>query len=123
MEDSQTWRDLLSKIIIDGSEKQRIADALGVNPSTLVRWTTNKSQNPREDNLRQLIGVLTERRQEMTELIQREYPSIFLTHPMTTLSEISSDFYARIMNAHITSPSVTRSSAITTLVLKEILTH
>ena len=46
-----SWRDLLKVIINDTHEKQRIASELGLNPVTLVRWTT-QDIDPRPQNLR-----------------------------------------------------------------------
>src|SRR5579883_2024761 len=61
MEASQSWRELLGKIIADPQERQRLADTLNINPITLTRWATHKS-NPRPDNLRPLIEVLPQYR-------------------------------------------------------------
>src|SRR6267142_4616396 len=124
MDEKQTWRDLLGQIISNPREKHRIAEALGVNPITLGRWATSKS-HPREDNLRQLINALPLYRQQMVELITREYPQIFAGQSvsMASVPEIPSVFYARVMSTHTTSPLLIRSSSISTLVLQQMLAH
>ncbi|TMC17601.1 MAG: GAF domain-containing protein [Chloroflexi bacterium] len=124
MEEQQTWRDLLGKIISNAQEKQRIAKTLGVNPVTLLRWATNKS-NPRQDNLRQLVDTLPGYRQQLIELVAKEYPQIFgdINKSEDIPLEIPSTFYAHVLNAHTTTPAMLRASSVCTLILQQILAH
>lgn len=71
MSEQHSWRDLLRIIINDTHEKQRIADELGLNPITLVRWTTQET-DPRPQNLRRLLDAIPQQRDQMLELIRDE---------------------------------------------------
>jgi hypothetical protein len=124
MEEPQTWRELLGRVTGDPQERQRIADAVGVNAVTLMRWATCKS-NPRPDNLRPLVEALPQYRRQLVELIEEEYPHIFAEDAVTKRIslEISSAFYARVLSAHTTTPAVLRESTICDLVLQQILEH
>jgi len=124
MEAIQTWREFLGKVIADPQERQRIADALGVNPITLTRWATNKS-NPRQDNLRPLFEALPQHRQLLTELIAQEFPQ-FITEALTQESiapTIPSEFYAQVLTVHTTNPTRLRVSTLRLLILQQIIAH
>lgn len=71
MSEQHSWRDLLRIIINDTHEKQRIASELGLNPITLVRWTTQET-DPRPQNLRRLLDAIPQHRDQMLELIRDE---------------------------------------------------
>src|SRR5579863_7223805 len=71
MSEQYSWRDLLKVIINDTHEKQRIAAELGLNPITLVRWTTQET-DPRPQNLRRLLDAIPQHRDQMLELIRDE---------------------------------------------------
>ena len=124
MEAKQTWRDLLGQIINDPHERNRIADALDVNPITLTRWVANKS-NPRQDNLRPLLDALPYYRVQLIDLISEEFPHFFDTGPSlkTNLQEIPSTFYACALNTYASSPRQVRSATVGLLVIQQILTH
>ena len=125
MEETQTWRDLLGKVISDPSEKQRIADTLGVKPITLTRWATGVS-NPRQDNLLPLLDALPHYHQQFSELIPKEFPHFFPKNSTIidhTPQEIPSAFYARVLNAHANSPVLLRASSICILILQQLLGH
>jgi hypothetical protein len=124
MKEPETWRELLGQVISDHQEKVRIAEAVGVNPITLMRWATNKS-NPRLDNLRPLLSALPLYRQQLARLIALEYPHVLSVAPLFTeiAPEIPSAFYARVLNAHTSSPSMLRGSAVSILILQQLLEH
>ncbi len=68
------WRKLLENIIADAQERQRIANRLGVNPATLVRWTRGET-NPRYENLQRLLKALPEQQETLTQLLLEEFPT------------------------------------------------
>ena len=45
------WRELLGSIISETSERERIANEIGVHTGTLMRWVNGDSM-PRQQNLR-----------------------------------------------------------------------
>ncbi|HLJ34787.1 MAG TPA: GAF domain-containing protein [Ktedonobacteraceae bacterium] len=71
MTEQHSWRGLLKMIINDTHERQRIASELGLNPITLVRWTT-QDIDPRPQNLRRLLDVVPHYRDQLLELIRDE---------------------------------------------------
>lgn len=124
MQETYTWRELLHKIITDVHERQRIAELLKINPVTLTRWATYKS-NPRPESLRQLLDILPSQRQHFVELLTREYPQLFIEDKSQdeVLAEIPASFYEYVLKTHITSPAHLRASTIRTLILQQLLNH
>ncbi|QBD83048.1 GAF domain-containing protein [Ktedonosporobacter rubrisoli] len=123
MDEPQTWRELLGKVTSNPYERQRIADAIGINAITLTRWVLHKS-NPRQDNLRPLLETLPTYREQFIELISREYPDFLETSIVEDIPpEIPSAFYARVLHAHTTSPQLLRAATIRILILQQILGH
>ena len=57
----QSWRELLGTLTESPAEKQRVAEALGVNAFTVTRWVNGESE-PRLHNLKRLpISLVIER--------------------------------------------------------------
>lgn len=123
MEEAQTWRELLGKVISNSHERQRIAEVLSINPVTLTRWVTNKSK-PRPENLRALLTTLPQCRQQLAALIKKEYPDLFGIPAIEEVNrEIPSTFYTRVLNAYTNIPPLLRGSTICTLILQQMLGH
>ncbi|WP_172631988.1 GAF domain-containing protein [Dictyobacter arantiisoli] len=123
MNEDLTWRVFLGTLIVDPHERQRIADAIGINPVTLIRWTTNKS-NPRPDSLRRLVEVLPLQREALKALIIKEYPNAFHTlQQKEELIDVSATFYAHVLNSYTSNPSHVRTRNICALILQQILKH
>lgn len=124
MQEPPTWRELLGKIISDPHERQRIANELGVNPITLIRWV-NKESKPRPQNLRQLLNALPEQRSLLQELIAEEFegfsPTAVENAAEDTLQEIPSVFYTRVLRTRATISRMLRFSSICNLVLQQAL--
>ncbi|GCE04301.1 GAF domain-containing protein [Dictyobacter aurantiacus] len=124
MDENQTWRTFLGQLIADPQERQRIADMMNINPVTLQRWTTGKS-NPRPDNLPPLVAALPHYRQQLTVLIAREYPTA-LQVPQPEAEppvEISAAFYTQVLNAYTSNTAQQRKIAVYNLILQQIVTH
>ncbi len=124
MGEQQSWRDLLAELISDALERQRIANAIGINPVTITRWVANRSR-PRVDNIRQLLEVLPQRREQLVALMQEEFPALatYEQEPVESIQEIPPAFYARIMNAFASAPTILRAPTITALILQQIIVH
>src|SRR5579859_148303 len=123
MEEVQTWRELLCKIINDPTEKQLIAGSLHVHPNTLTRWATGQS-NPRVDYLRALLESFPHYREQFIPLLIAAFPDFRAdnTQPQEALPlEIPSTFYGRVLNAHTTSPPILRASTVCILILQQII--
>lgn len=124
MKEIKTWRELLGEIISNSLEKQRIAQALKINPVTLSRWSSGHTK-PRYDNIRLLLEALPQQRKQLAELLADDFPQLFneQTSQDMPLREIPSTFYGRVLNAYTGSPTILRSSTICILILQQILTH
>ncbi|HLG75336.1 MAG TPA: GAF domain-containing protein [Ktedonobacteraceae bacterium] len=124
MEEVQTWRELLGKLAGDPQERQRIAEALGINTVTVARWISGKS-NPRQDNLRPLLDIFPAHRQQFVELIEKEFPYFGLHSQQNDElhSTIPSTFYAHILGAFVRTPLQLRNKTICLLVLQQMVEH
>src|SRR6266581_7139266 len=91
------WRKLLENIIADAQERQRIANELGVNPATLVRWAKGET-NPRYENLQRLLEALPAQQQTLTRLIKEEFPAFDMPASESTSEHIPGEIYSRILN-------------------------
>lgn len=122
MSDLHSWRDLLKFIIRDTREKQRIAAELGLNPITLVRWTTQET-DPRQHNLHRLVSVIPQYREQMIELIRDEdgFEDFSDAGLDDTSKDIPSFFYTNVFTVRATANDAMRYRAICTMVLREAL--
>jgi hypothetical protein len=125
VEKFHTWRDLLRIIIQDAHEKQRIAQAVGVNNITLSRWVNNAS-TPRLMHLRQLIPLIPlQYRNTMLDLIRRDFPNFSFANgdeaKEDDQDDIPSEFYGRVFNAYAVTPALQRSWSIMSLILQQAL--
>jgi hypothetical protein len=122
MQNSQTWRELLGKIIQDPRERARLAAELGVHSLTLTRWV-NGDASPRPHNLQSLIRALPQYRNLLLELVPKEFGQIVseTTVKDDVQQEIPSAFYARIFHALSELPDPMRSWSICDLVLQQAL--
>ncbi|WP_052889226.1 GAF domain-containing protein [Thermogemmatispora carboxidivorans] len=120
MDEPRTWRELLGTIISDTHERQRLAEELGVTPTTLGRWVSSTS-DPRPQNLRLLLKALPQYREQLQELIQAEFED-FVTAPSEDSSlEIPAAFYARIFRARATTTEAMRYWSLSNLILQQAL--
>src|SRR5689334_10074892 len=124
MVEVRTWRDLLALAISDSQERRRIADELGVNPITLVRWS-NGTSNPRPENLRALSVALPQHQAQLAKLIVKEFP-MFQNMPMSggnrgEASGIPASFYASVMMTYTSSPPHLRGEAVRAQIVQQIL--
>ena len=119
-----TWREVLGHIIEDAHERQRIASALSINPITLDRWA-NHTSKPRVQNLRLLLAVLPEHRNDMVESLSAEFPEILSVMEGNAISEsaqeIPSEFYTHAINAYVQTPRAQRFWLMSTTIMQQAL--
>jgi hypothetical protein len=122
LQDSQSWRELLGKIIKDPQEKLRIANELEISNVTLSRWVSGES-NPRPHNLRLLLNILPEYRKVLLELLPEDMRKTFQETPEMdgTEQEISSTFYAHVLNSHSNLPAILHYSSVCDTILQQAL--
>ena len=122
MQEFETWRDLLGKIIRDPREKQRLIEELKVTPITLTRWVNGES-DPRPQNLRLLMNSLPQYREQLRVLIRDDRAlSELATFPTREEArEIPSEFYARVLVARATTSEHVRFWSTCHLILQQAL--
>ncbi len=125
MQELPSWRVLLGQLIHDPQERNRIANELGINPATLVRWSHNET-NPRPYNLSQLLKVVAPpNRQKLQESIAEEFPEFGIEAGEEIIVdasiEIPSGTYASVLHTCITAPKRQRFWLVSNLILQEAL--
>lgn len=122
MQEARTWRELLGMIISDSKEKQRIIDELGVTPITLSRWVSGQS-DPRSLNLRHLLSVIPQYREQMQDLLKTEKGLGEFANPAQedTSKDIPAEFYARVFVARASTTEHLRFWSICHLILQQAI--
>jgi hypothetical protein len=125
MQELSSWRILLGQLIHDPQERNRIANELGINPATLVRWAHNET-NPRPQNLTQLLKVVaTANRQKLQESIAEEFPEFGIKVSEEVMEdesiEIPSSTYSSVIHTYTTAPHRQRFWLVSNLILQEAL--
>ncbi len=122
MQEASSWRALLNEIISNTREKQRLAEELGVQPITLTRWVSGESE-PRQQNLRHLLNVLPQHRDQLLILLKKEkgLDDVLDDFQEDTLSEIPSQFYGKILVSLASATSNLRFWTISELILQQAL--
>lgn len=124
MQEASSWRALLNEIISNTKEKQRLAEELGVQPITLTRWVSGESE-PRQQNLRHLLNVLPQHRDQLLVLLKKEkgLNDLLDDFQEDTLSEIPSQFYSKILVSLATATPNMRFWNISDLILQQALSQ
>ncbi|HXZ04055.1 MAG TPA: hypothetical protein VEH81_04435 [Ktedonobacteraceae bacterium] len=125
MQELPSWRALLGQLIHDPLERNRIANELGINPATLVRWSHNET-NPRPQNLNQLLKAIpSPYRQQLQISIAEEFPEFGIKvneeFIEDTTIEIPSGTYSSVLHTYITAPKRQRFWLVSNLILQEAL--
>ncbi|HWS83923.1 MAG TPA: GAF domain-containing protein [Ktedonobacteraceae bacterium] len=122
MHEARTWRELLADIIRDGKEKQRLIEELGITSITLTRWVTGES-DPRPQNLRRLITVLPQYREQLRVLLKEEsdFSEEADLEPRQLIKEIPCEFYALVLQARASTTENLRFWSTCQLILQQAL--
>lgn len=98
IQEPHTWRTFLAALIENAQERQRIAEALGVNPVTLTRWVKGETE-PRPSSLVRLLNILPQHRAHLLALLRAESPQLLsdVDAESGQAKEIPSSFYADIL--------------------------
>ncbi len=119
----QSWRELLGSLIQSPSEKQRIADALGVNAFTVARWVSGES-TPQRKYFSKLPKLFPKYEELLEELIQAElFPHAHSRIP-PTLSirpDVLVEYLVRTLGAYATMRGPYRAWTIRTLTLQQAI--
>ena len=115
--EATAWRKLLENIIADAQERQRIANRLGVNPATLVRWARGET-NPRYENLQRLLKALPEQQETLTQLLLEEFPTFDMPVGEDISEQIPAEIYSRILNTYVNMQDAQRSWYMSDLIMQ-----
>jgi transcriptional regulator with XRE-family HTH domain len=122
----QTWRELLGQLTERPSERQRIADALGVTSYTVTRWVEGQTE-PRVQNLKRLPEVFPAYRQLFSELIQAELVPHMPLRSISSVNhqvlEVPSAYLARVLAAYATASGPFRAWSIRSLTLQQAISQ
>src|SRR6266487_6992111 len=124
MQEPPAWRGLVGQLIHDPQERHWLANELGVNPATLVRWAHNET-NPRLQNLHQLLNAVPQHSQKLRESIAEEFPGFADAAnddiPVTMSIEIPSGTYSSVLHTYVSTPKRQRFWLVSNLILQEAL--
>jgi len=121
MSGSADWREVLGHIISNPTERDRIANEIGVHPITLARWVSGDS-SPRSHNLRQLVRALPkQQRLQMLALLEHTATDMSEYEFDRSSQEISYQFIMEVLETRATTPTPLRFWSITRLVLQQAL--
>ena len=115
--EATAWRKLLENIIADAQERQRIANELGVNPATLVRWARGET-NPRHENLQRLLKAFPAQQQTLTRLLTEEFPAFGMLAGEDVSEQIPEEIYSRILNTYVNTRDAQRSWYMSDLIMQ-----
>ncbi len=117
----QTWRDILGEL--NGVERKRLVDALGIQNKTLERWIRGETALPQLDRLRNLLAALPIRiRKRFIDSIRQDprFSKHLAELPLEEETyDIPSVIYARILEANVKTPKDLRFSSLCQLILLE----
>lgn len=120
-----TWQEILTQIIENPRERDRIAQEARVKPITLVRWAHNESR-PRGENMRQLLRAIPlPVRQAFVEAMSEAFPYLATNLEGEPDNDAPSlpppEFYARILSAHAYTPIILYQQTMYDLLFQQII--
>ncbi|GCE18356.1 hypothetical protein [Dictyobacter kobayashii] len=121
MREPLTWRELLGEIVKNTQERQLILQELHISLLTLQRWIEGES-SPGPRQMRQLIDLFPQYRQQLLPLVIREYESI--NNPFSISDEnveIPATFYARVLSGSSTVSDAIRFWMLSSLIIQQAL--
>lgn len=120
---SPTWQEVLQRIIGIPSERRRLATALGINETTLNRWTRANS-HPQRSQLISLVQMAPPHfRAELTVALEHSYPDIHSWLYEEVADVIPSEFYAQVLADRATTFESLRSWKLLDMVIKQALSQ
>lgn len=121
-EPAASWREILGEIVRDPQERQRVAQALGVHPREVVRWTRGHA-TPRSKTLAALPELFPVHQEQFLSLLQ----PVLAAFPYAVEDEsgealkIPSAYYAAAFTLLRTCTPVRRRWEICSLVMAYLL--
>src|SRR5258708_4078504 len=123
LQEPATWREFLKQLIVNPQERERLAAAVRVRPTTLPRWAEGVSKR-RGENIRALLKNLPP---EAYPLFMRSLLADFPELRREELSEerffheVPSEFYARALRSLALTPQRMYRQFMQDLILQQML--
>jgi hypothetical protein len=93
----EKWQVILCKTLENGAERERLSQALGINPITLLRWARGKS-NPQRSYMARLIrAVQPEFRSDLHNALLEKYPDMRKNFQEETVDNVPSFLYREVL--------------------------
>ena len=116
-----SWQSSLQHMLKAPGERHRMATALGLSPMTLTRWASGES-NPQRSHLIRLVQVVQlQYREELLDGLEAAYPDFQSWLKDDSSEQISSEFFAQLLNIRTTTTETLRFWRISDLILKQVL--
>jgi hypothetical protein len=121
MSDASPWREFLKELIRVPSERDRLANELGVRPITLTRWASGES-NPRPKYIRHLLQILPqEQHAQFYPLLEQDDLILLEASKDNSAGELPYEFVMQVLDTYATIPDTLRSWTIYRLILQHAL--
>src|SRR5256712_3973897 len=118
MQDYQTWRALLSHIVEESRERERIAKSIGIDTATLTSWARNTA-TPNARQLRSLLQAIPRHQMLLRTLIAEEFDGFDAQLDDVPSHTVPIAFSARVLELYASAPDESRFWSICTAVLSE----
>lgn len=122
--DVSNWRELLALVLRNPREKQQLLEELNVKLITLTRWINGQTE-PRQQNLQQLMKVLTRYWDRLPDLLKDAEKVGHLSHLLTSdeqvTSAIPSELYSLVLAARAYAPANQRFWTIANMILRQAM--
>jgi len=118
---SPTWQSVLQTIIEVPGERQRLVNALGINPMTLNRWLKEGTQPNRNHLIALLQNVQPQHRQELRDAMKHSILEVENWTRDEDPAQITTEFYIQILNDRASLIEVIRSRELLNKIIKQAL--
>lgn len=124
MKEARTWRELLAEIVSNIQMKQRIMQELNISSLLLQRWLIGAS-GPSPSQMRQLLAILPNYRQQLLSLITKETEHRQQQHDVFSMErenlKIPALFYAHVLHSSTIVPENMRFWVLTSLIVQQAI--
>jgi hypothetical protein len=122
--DASNWRELLALILRNPREKQQLLEELKVRAITLTRWINGQTE-PRQQNLQQLMKVLTRYCDYLPDLLKDDkktgHLSLLLASEEPVSPMIPSELYGLVLASRAYIPANQRFWTIANMILRQAM--
>lgn len=120
----RTWREIVGQELSNSVRKRQFLKVMPVDLRTLQRWVRREIERPSDLYLNALLTALPDEQEELLSSLHEEFPDFKpLVQPDPILAEVSTQFYARILEAYATTAESLRFWTLCSHVLWQLLDH